>query len=507
MTLGRTNSSGLTSCRRARQSGDVVCVARRPLRSSALARLLAGIVSLATVGANMPAAGGAASPQEPGADVTAAEANMLREARQLAESGPAAAIALLTAGVTPESSPALFDALGVYCERSEQLAEAEKHYRRALERRPDSLRYGENVARILLRQEKYDEAAERLRALVARAPHLAWARMSLARLCLRGEEYRAAAAHLVALLDSDLTAADATVVSHKGEVWKLLGYAHSCQTHYAAAETAFRQALVYAPEDTALRMQLIHVVMKQSRYAEARTLVETELATDPLRPELWRLLAGVNCGEEKSMYGLIELECAHRLGIAAEEDLVDLGDLMMNEGFAAPALQRYLAAAALDDPPVPRLLRAAQAFLSLVQPTRALTVLEHSSEAGRAFTLEQQRQADTIRAQAAEMLGDQDRALTMYEALLADKPLDARLLMAAGKLLQQQGKLEDALIHFERAARADPAKRASALVCQAQIAIEQDDYARADRLLRESLQVEHRAHVERYLRQVRQMLD
>ncbi|OGV65004.1 MAG: hypothetical protein A3K18_32955 [Lentisphaerae bacterium RIFOXYA12_64_32] len=484
------------------RGGDVVCTVVR------LAFVMAVFAGVA-VFAQAPAAGaGAGTVLPPGTPtVSQDEYKLLEEVRRVGENDPAQAIARLRGAITPASSAVLLDALGVYCQQKGEFEPAAAAFEDAVRRAPDYLRARENLAKVLLQQEKYDAALAVIAELEKRgATDLAWVQTARARVLLHQGRFEDAGKALAALLDRDLPAGGATGVPGKGELWRLLGEAWLNAGQPAAAETAFRNALVYRPQDRGLRTELIQAVVQQQGAAAARPLVLKEVESDPLRGELWRLLASADWEAGKTGDALVHLECARRLGLAGKKDLADLGDLLFDQGLTAEAMDRYLQAAALEDPPVPRLLRAAEGFAALGKPDEAERLLQRLDERKLTLSTEEKRKATAARAQVAEARGDADGALKLYQVLLADNPLDGDALMKSGRILQQQGKLEEALLLYERAARAGVEHKTSSLVYQAQIAVEREDYRQAAELLGQSLALKRDPPIERYLEQVRQML-
>jgi len=455
-----------------------------------------------------PAAARESAPQtESAATIAAVEARLLHEAQALADQDLAGAIAKLRVAVGPMSSALFLDTLGVYCQRDGRLAEAAKCFAEALERDPAFHRALENLVKVLLQQEDYRRATPQLRELLQIRPKLHWARLALVRILLREQRHAEAIPELATLLDSDLPPAPAGGVSNKGELWKFLGYAWLREDRPQAAESAFRNALAYSPDDTDLRLQMIQSILDQGDLGRARGLVRKELERDPMQVELWRILASADYEDDKLLDALVRLECAHRLGIADSKDLADLGDLLVDQGLASEALARYLGTAGARRPPAPRLLRAAEGLTAAGEVGAAQQLLDGLTKPDLGLTPDQQRRRAALQARIAALRGDHSRALEAYRELLADDPLDGKLLIETGRLLERLDKQEEALVHYERAEHADPEYKVEALVRQGQIAVEREEYRRAVQLLEQALQIEPRAYVERYLEQVRELVE
>jgi len=97
-----------------------------------------------------------------------------------------------------------------------------------------------------------------------------------------------------------------------------------------------------------------------------------------------------------------------------------------------------------------------------------------------------------------------DQAIALYQELLRIDPLDARALLLLARGQRRQGRLEEAALTCERAARL-PGFEAEAWVLHAQIEVERERYGRALELLEAAQTLQDRPHVRRYLEQVRRL--
>ena len=441
----------------------------------------------------------------PAATVSAPEATLLQQVRELAQRDPAAAAAQLAAAVTADSSAVFLDTLGVNYQRGGQPAKALAAFEAALRRDPDFIPARENVARIRLQQREYRQALVALDAVLERDPDRIWARVSRARLLLQEQRAAEAAADLVTLLDAAFTPGPDHGIAHKGEIWQLLGYARLQQQHPDAAVVALRQALSYAPDDEEVGLQLLQAVLAADGPAAARALARRALARNPRAIELWRLLAAADYEQGRGADALVRLECARLLGVAEPKDLVDLGNLLLDEGMTRAALNRFQEAGAVAAAPVQRLLQGADGLLGLGAVEEALELVNLLAARQPPLPSEQARRNEELRARAQELRGDLRTALALYDELLAQDPLNAALLMRTGAILVRQGQLDEAESRFERAARVDPDQEATTLLRRAQIAVERGHYQVAVRLLEASLQLEFRDYVAKYLDQVRRV--
>jgi tetratricopeptide (TPR) repeat protein len=398
--------------------------------------------------------------QEP--TVSVQEAKVLRQVAELAESDPAAAVALFASEITSESSAALDFALGNLNVQQGRLEEAEAAYRAALERFPTFARARMHLAQVLIRQEKLPQVAEVLRPV--------------------------------------LTSGQA-----RPETFTLLGYSFLLQGQSLPAETAYRQALLLKPDDVNNSFGLAKCLLEQERTSEAIRLLENLVEREPKRSELWLLLANAHLALEKPDQAIVKLECARRLGIASTEALATLGDLYLNCRQPVDALSAYEEAFAGKSPPLDRLLRSAEGFLMLGMPAEAECLLQQARRVAASLRPGQRRKLLRLEARQAYLSGDRTAAHRAYERLLEEYPLDGDALIALGDLHREAGALEEAMMAYERAGRIS-GKEAQALVRQAQVEVERERYVGAVERLEAAQVIDPRLNVTRYLGQVRRLV-
>ena len=398
--------------------------------------------------------------QEP--TVSAQEAKVLRQVAELAESDPAAAVALLASEITSESSAALNFALGNLNVQQDALEEAERAYRAALEKFPTFARARMNLAQVLIRQEKLGQVAEALRPV--------------------------------------LTSGQA-----RAETFTLLGYSFLLQGQSLPAETAYRQALLLKPDDVNNSLGLAKCLLEQERTSEAIRLLENLVEREPQRAELWLLLANAHLALEQPDQAIVKLECVRRLGIASTEALATMGDLYLNRRQPVEALSVYEEAFSGEEPPLERLLRSAEGFLMLGMPAEAECLLQQSREATSFLSPDQRRKLLRLEARQAYLSGDRKAALMAYERLLEEYPLDGDALIVLGDIHREACALEEAMMAYERAARIS-GKEAQALVRQAQVEVERERYIKAVEFLGAAQAMDPRPNVARYLEQVMRLV-
>ncbi len=409
-------------------------------------------------------AGAAPDPFVPA--VTRREADTLNTLQTLAETDPDQAITRLETSDRAAGSAVLDYFLGNLYVQTERYPEAEAAYRDALRKWPRYRAALNNLARVCLLQAQPARATEALTALVRDG---------------QGD----------------------------ADTLLLLGHALALDEQPISAEGAYRQALLLRPGDADARQGLARTLLAQQRYAECEALLAELLVADPQRGDWWALRAGVQLARDRTDAALAGLETARRLGVIDPDGLDTLGQLYLARGQPAEAHQAFAAALAAAPGAPGRTLNAVSALLGLDEtgPAEALlTALETASAATGAppWSVADQRTQRRLRADLARQRDDLPAAREGYRALLREDPLDGESLLALGELEARDGRVEEAVMTFERAARL-AGFELRALERQAQAEVSRARYAAAVRLLERAQAFEDRPHVARYLDQVRRL--
>jgi tetratricopeptide (TPR) repeat protein len=396
--------------------------------------------------------------------VTARESKQLAAAMAVAATNAAAASRLLASIDLTEASPAMDFAVGNLHFQSDRLEEAAASYEAALVKMPLFRQAMVNLGRVYLLQDTPDRASTLYRRLVA---------------------------------DGQAT----------GEILLLLGHALLLQDHPVSAENAYRQALLLDPGNRDALAGLTRCLLRQERVREATGLVKELLDAGP-EADLWSLYVNALLASDRGEEAIVAAETARRLGQADADMLAALGDLYLNSGRPAEAVERYETAFANDSPSIPRMLLAVEGFLMLRRQGEAARLIARLDATLDEFpeSLDTRQKAARLRlkGELAAQQGRPEEAASIYADLLELDPLDGRTLILLGDLRRDAQRPEDALLSYERAARV-AGYEAEALVRQAQLEVERGRFDRAVQLLEAAQAFEERPHVARYLEQVRRL--
>jgi tetratricopeptide (TPR) repeat protein len=208
----------------------------------------------------------------------------------------------------PTDARALFD-LGYIEDAQNHPDAAIAAYGKSIGADPKQFEPQLSLGLLLARQDRPKEALERLQAAVALTPDppnpLAQAKAfrALARL-ERNSDPAAAKAHLLAALQLGPEQPDDVLLTAE--------IAAANEDDETAAE-AYRRVLAAHPESSAATAGLVHVLLKQKKYAEAEPLLRSALTRDPGDPALNSQLASTLTYEGKKDEALAIIEKLHAL--------------------------------------------------------------------------------------------------------------------------------------------------------------------------------------------------
>lgn len=388
--------------------------------------------------------------------ITVEEKQVLEQAADiLATNLPAASLHLLQA-IKTNSSAALHFKLGNFLFQQDQLDDAARQYRRALKKMPDFLRAHKNLALVQFQQADYQNSlASFLKSLAL------------------GEV-------------DELT-------------YGLIGHCHFSLGHHASAESAYRRALIFNPENENWKQGLVSTLLEQRRHAEAATWLEELLVRKPDRADLWLAQADTYLGREDIDRAAANYELLRRMGKATPASLLNLGDIYVNQGLPQSAVDTYLEALAKKPlPDLNRMLRIGRVLLDQQHPlesARLVTALEKSYATKSADLLR-------LKSRIAFTRGDTALALSALESLLEQNPTDGETLILLGDhYAASKESQERAALLYERAARTE-GYASRAMVQQAIMLVRRNQFEKAILLLKNAQALDPKPNVAEYLKRL-----
>jgi len=401
--------------------------------------------------------------QEQRLTVSPKEAEILSKVKDLSSTDLDVAIQFLKEKITPESSAVLDFTLGNLYFQKEELKEAEDSYRKALKKFPHFIEARSNLAKTLLKRGEIDKALKEFSLLLKEG-----------------------------VKDT--------------EILQLMGYAFLSKGDAISAETCYKEILLLSPENDNAYKGLAQCLLQQERYKEMIGIVKNFLKKNPMDKEMWFLLSNAYIAMGDCKKAIITLECTRRLKIINQDGLSTLGELYLTQGQPAEALEVYQELMVMGKPPIPRLLRAVEGFIMLNRLEEAETLIQEVDTHKYSLLPAQENKLKRLKAEIAYLKGDYQESLILYKEILKEEPLDGDALIAIGDIYYKLSKLEEALIFYERAGRIKE-KEVEALIRQAQVEVERENYKRAVELLESAQSIKFQPYIDRYLEQIHNLIE
>jgi tetratricopeptide (TPR) repeat protein len=361
------------------------------------------------------------------------------------------------------TSSALYDfTIGNIYFQQDNVGAAEKWYCKAVEKMPSFLRAQKNLGLVYVRSNAFDKAIGPLTRAI------------------------------------DLGAAD-------GLTFGLLAHSYSMTEQYVAAESAYRQAMMFQPEAFDWKVGLVRCLFKEAKLEEAAALCGDMIRRDPSRADLWLLQANAWLGLRQPLKAAENFELLDRAGLATVASLNTLGDIYVNEGVPSLAVDAYLRALSKDgDNAAPAVfMRHAEVLAARGAQAEAGKLLARVKEVcGSRLDAAEKKRALKLEARMAAANGtaDQEQA-RLLESIVALDPLDGEALILLAQFHARAGETDKACFLCERASGIE-SYEAEAKLRHGQILVKSGKYAEALPLLKRSHELKPREDVERYIEQV-----
>jgi len=358
------------------------------------------------------------------------------------------------------SSPAFEFILGNVYYAADQVAEAEKNYRSAVNRYPDFLRAWINLGVLYYTSDRFAEANP----------------------CL---------SKAVVLGDRD------------PQTFGLLGYCLEKEGNIVSAEMAYMQALSGDPASSDWKEGLLRIYIEGKQYGRAESLVQDLIKERPAESRLWLTHATVMLSQGRKVEAMVLLETATGIGVAGADEILLLGDLYSEKGLAAEAVATYAKS----------LQRArSRGEEKLIHYARVLTAAGRLQEAEQALaalgdTLTPKGRLALLQCRADLRIARKQwpEARAEAEAILAASPLDGTALLTVGRTYAEERDLARAMFAYEAAYRI-PESTYRASLELAGIELRNRRYEKSIEYLETALSIQRSEAVEDYLARVRSLL-
>jgi tetratricopeptide (TPR) repeat protein len=272
----------------------------------------------------------------------------------------------------------------------------------------------------------------------------------------------------------------------------------------AAAEAAYRNALLLQPSNVEWRLGLTRTVFKQGKFEDAASLLDVLIQTFPEKADFWLLQAHTYLGLKEPQKAAVNLEALDAIGKSSVDSLYTLGDIYLSESLLDLAMQAYARALAKDPAQSPvRIIRSTEGLAARggMDQARAL-ITKVKASSGSTISDADRRKLLKLEARLsmAGGAGDEATARVLQEVIELD-PLDGEALILLGQYHNRGGRPDQAILFYERAARIE-SFAANAKVKMAQVYVAQGRFGEALPLLRDAQALRPREDVARYIEQV-----
>lgn len=342
---------------------------------------------------------------------------------------------------------------------------------------------------------RVDEAVRNYREAIRKFPDFRRAHSNLGIILAQRGEYKDAITHLSKSIEQG--GGDAVTFG-------LMAYGYLQQNLYLSAEIAYRNALVFEPDNTDWILGLAKSLLESRKFDEAALLLGDMLKSQPTNPDLWLFQANAYLGKGDVERAAANLEIVRRLGKIQPDMLARLGDLYAEAGAHDIALTAYQEALAKNPRlPIPGLLQSAELLVKgggyaqgaqLISQIRT-TLGRTLSDADKVLLLKMEARISASRGE----VGDAAKTL---EQIVETNPLDSEALLLLANIYARRGEKEKADFLYTRASRI-PGSEAEALVQHGRFLVRDGKYVKALPILERAQSMRPDEHVSRFLEQVR----
>jgi tetratricopeptide (TPR) repeat protein len=342
---------------------------------------------------------------------------------------------------------------------------------------------------------RVDEALKNYRDAIKKFPDFRRAHNNLGIILAQRGNYKEAITHLAKSVE--FGGGDAVT-------YGLMAYGYLQQNLYLSAEIAYRNALIFEPDNTDWILGLSKSLLESRKFDETALLLDDMLKSQPSNADLWLFQANAYLGLGDVNRAAANLEIVRRLGKIQPQTLAQLGDLFADAGAHDLALSAYQEAISKDPQlPIPGLMQSAELLVAgggyqqgaqLISQIRS-TLSRSLSDSDKLFLLK-------IEARIAASRGEAGAAAETLEQIIDTNPLDAEALLLLANLYATRGESEKADFLFSRAERVRGSE-VEALVQRARFLVRESKYSKALPLLERAQAMKADEHVSRFIEQVR----
>ncbi len=396
--------------------------------------------------------------------ITVEERELITEIQTLLPDNIDSAISLLESTMTEESSAAMTLILGNLYFQKDELKRAKRLFIEVGEKHPYYLLNQKTLAFLSVRMEDFDEAIKYLKRTIS-------------------------------------------LGNAEGRTFGLLGYCLQLKENYIAAEQALTKAIIIDPKEKSWKGYLAQNYLYQERYRESNAVFQELLTMDSENPEFWLLQANGFIGLDNIEKAAANFEILKRMNKAPADSLLLLGDIYINRQMLDLAYDAYRASVNKDpEQKIDTPIRAISSLINYGAYEEASALITQVKEIyRRRITEDEVLTILTMQSQIAIARGEGKKAKATLEEIIRRDSTRGRALLILGNFYGKEGKSEEAVELFDQAKKLDDFK-AEALVMHGQLLAKIKEYVEAAELLREAQEIEFKANVADFLKQVEHII-
>lgn len=403
-------------------------------------------------------------------EILYSEAEVVKSIVETVQTDPRAALKVLTASVTPQSSAMLDFIIGNLNFQLDERAEALRYYESAVTKAPNFAKAYKNLGFLALQSNKLDEA---LKAFVKTVQ----------------------------------------LGNAEGAVYGLIGYIYLNKENFLSAESAYRDAMLKMPENVDWKLGLGRAVLAHQKNADTMNIMGELLARDPRKRDYWLVQANAFLSMDRVMDSAYDYEIMARMGLGSKETFQALGNIYVSQDKAPLALIAYLAGVNLPDPPSMETVLSSAEIMGARGAIEESTTLSNRIEQvyGKNATKKENIRLLKLQSQLAIAREDQSAAEGYLERLVNLDESDGQTILLLADFYGRSGRYEKAKPLYERAEKIEGSE-IDALIKHGQMLVNKGDYEEAITLLERAVETlnktndfTRRDNVSRYLESVRRV--
>jgi len=398
-----------------------------------------------------------------------------------------------TFGVDTEKSPSVSPEEGIIFRQVSQVGSnpsAAINILRAATTTESSGAFDFALANFLLQQGNIGSAISSYNNAIRKFPNFGRAYKNLGLAYIQQNDYRNALPNLTKSLE---------ILGGDGGLFGLIGFCHLNNKDFGPALDAYKLALVFEPASRDWRLGQLKALQNLRQYGEVENIIYRYIEERPEEPEFWLQQANAFIAQREYSQAAANFEIVKMLGAADRKMYVLLGDIYVSLNAPLLALEPYEQALATGEVAPEDALMLAK-VLSRRLPPEALKDFLSTITSTFGTTLNQKNELSLLTLKAGNALSMDDRvtAMGLLSQVVAKDPLNGSALLTLGSYYLREDSLVKSLDYYERATKVEEVK-IEALLGTARVLVKQSKFQEAINRLKEAQMVKEQAFIAQYI--------